>query len=161
MISIECGLRAAEVFNLTWSCIYLEEGKIYIKDPKNKRNRWAFMTSLIKEMFEKKLIKKDESSIFLNKKGETITQVSKTFPRIVEFLGFNKFVRDRRERVVFHTLRHTFASRLMEDGADLYSVKELMGHSSITMTERYSHLGNNKLKSTIDKFDKNRSKMKL
>jgi site-specific recombinase XerD len=50
-------------------------------------------------------------------------------------------------------LRHTFASWLVENGTDLYVVKELMGHSTIAMTERYSHLGNNARQEAIRKFD--------
>ena len=52
-------------------------------------------------------------------------------------------------KVVFHTLRHTFASWLVEQGIDLYSVKELMGHGTLAMTERYSHLSPDKLRRAI------------
>ena len=52
-------------------------------------------------------------------------------------------------RVVFHTLRHTYTSWLVKDGVDLYIVKELMGHSTITMTEKYSHLGENTLQNAV------------
>jgi len=54
---------------------------------------------------------------------------------------------------VFHTLRHTYASWLVESGVDLYTVKKLMGHSTIAMTERYSHLGNNTLQNAVKVFE--------
>ena len=54
---------------------------------------------------------------------------------------------------VFHTLRHTYASWLAESGVDLYTVKNLLGHSTITMTERYSHLGNNTLQNAVKVFE--------
>jgi site-specific recombinase XerD len=55
-------------------------------------------------------------------------------------------------KVVFHTLRHTYASWLVEKGVDLYVVKQLMGHSSLTMTERYSHVGENALSAAVKKL---------
>lgn len=62
---------------------------------------------------------------------------------------FNQEVTDSRYRVCFHTLRHTFVSRLVASGIDLYSVKELMGHSDISMTQRYSHLSPEGLRNAI------------
>ena len=69
--------------------------------------------------------------------------------RVVAALGFNNGVTDPRQKVVFHTLRHTFASWLVEQSVDLYSVKELMGHSTLAMTERYSHLSPDKLRRAV------------
>lgn len=62
---------------------------------------------------------------------------------------FNQAVTDSLYRGCFHFLRHTFASRLVVNGIDLYSVKELMGHSDINMTQRYSHLSPEGLRSAI------------
>jgi site-specific recombinase XerD len=76
-------------------------------------------------------------------------EVSNTFAKIVEELGFNKKVSDDRQKVVFHTLRHTYASRLVMSGVDLYTVQKLMGHSTISMTERYSHLAPDHLKKAV------------
>jgi site-specific recombinase XerD len=63
-----------------------------------------------------------------------------SYERAVERLGFNVNITDRRQRVVFHTLRHTYASWLVMAGVDLYTVQRLMGHKDITMTQRYAHL---------------------
>ena len=62
------------------------------------------------------------------------------FAEVVASLGLNNGITDRRQRVYFHTCRHTFASWHVTAGTDLYTVKELLGHSVIAMTERYSHL---------------------
>ncbi|MBF0225529.1 MAG: tyrosine-type recombinase/integrase [Desulfobacterales bacterium] len=92
--------------------------------------------------------------VFLSKKKRKIKEVSSTFDRAVEITGLNKGVSDPREKVVFHTLRHTFASWLVEKGEDLlYTVKKLMGHSALGMTERYSHLGDNTLQNAVKKLD--------
>jgi integrase len=65
---------------------------------------------------------------------------SSFFRRTVKRLGFNEGVTDRRKRVWYHTLRHTFASWLVQKGADIYAVQTLMRHRSIKMTQRYAHL---------------------
>ena len=61
----------------------------------------------------------------------------------------NEGIDDTRQKVVFHSLRHTFASWLVQDGVDLFVVKELMGHERIDMTERYSHLSPIAMRSAV------------
>ena len=71
---------------------------------------------------------------------------SNCFRRVVEKLGLNEGVTDRRQRVTFHTLRHTFASWLAMDGINPFHLKELLGHSDLKLTEHYSHLSESALK---------------
>jgi site-specific recombinase XerD len=82
-----------------------------------------------------------------------ISQISQTFRKVVESLGLNDGVSDPRQKVVFHTLRHTFASWLAQGDTNIYMVKELMGHSSLAMTQRYAHLGNGALKKATKKLN--------
>lgn len=89
---------------------------------------------------------KNTDLVFPDKEGNKIVQISKTFYRVVEELQLNKDVVDRRDKVTFHTLRHTYASMLVRAGVDIYHVKELLGHSSIALTERYSHLSESNLR---------------
>ena len=72
--------------------------------------------------------------------GKRIKEVSNTFSRIVNRLGFNKDITDRRQILTFHSLRHTFASWLALNGEDLKSIQELMRHKTISMTMKYAHL---------------------
>ena len=78
--------------------------------------------------------------VFPPTKGQQRAQVSSTFERVVKELGFNEGIEDARDKVVFHSLRHTFASWLVQRGVPLYTVAELMGHTTLEMTKRYSHL---------------------
>lgn len=152
LLSLHCGLRAGEIFNLTWDCIDHERGQILLKDTKSGRNRMAYMTNEVKSVMTELNQTSDSQLVFINRRGRKIKEVSKSFDRAVDEIGLNNGVTDPRQKVVFHTLRHTYASWLVEGGADLYVVKQLMGHSTITMTERYSHLSENALKQAVNQF---------
>jgi len=75
----------------------------------------------------------------------------------------NKGIDDRRQKLVFHSARHSFGSVLAEQGQDLYTIQKLIGHKTVTMTQRYSHLSENKLKSAVESlgkaFEKNKNKV--
>lgn len=141
LLALHCGLRAGEIFNLRGQDLDFENGLIRIVDPKNKDNRSAFMTEAVKEMLKKRIPKNPGDFVFQERKtGGRIKIVSQTFDRAVDSLGFNKGVEDTRQRVVFHTLRHTFASWLAIQGTPIISIRDLLGHKSLSMTERYAHL---------------------
>jgi site-specific recombinase XerD len=109
------------------------------------------MTQAVKDMLTD--IKPDHAGrddlVFPGMGGVKIVQISKTFKRTVDEL-FNKGVDDPRERVFFHSLRHTYASWLVMEGVDLYRVKELLGHKDLTMTQRYSHLAPDSLRGAVN-----------
>jgi len=152
LISLHCGLRAGEIFSLDWNDIDISRGLIYIRDPKNKRSRHAIMTEEVKQMF---LEFPDESSglVFPGRGGKKRREISQAFKKVVDMLGFNDGIKDRRQRVVFHTCRHTYASWLVSSGVDLYQVKTLMGHCGIGQTERYSHLAPDTLQRAVQQME--------
>jgi len=143
-LSLYTGMRFGEITNLTWQDIDFQNGIITIKDPKNDESRVAYLTDNLKELLTNKYKRekpKDPSELlFKDSNGNKITKVSHTFFRTVNKLGLNDGITDPRDKVVFHTLRHTFASWLAIQGTPIYTIKELMGHKTLAMTERYSHL---------------------
>jgi integrase len=149
VLSLHCGLRASEIFRLTWVDIDVSKGLITAKDSKNKRTRYAYMTDVVKEMLLTKDIGEPESLLYPGPSGNQRREVPQTFSSVVKALKFNKGITDRRDRIVFHTLRHTYASWLVQAGESLYVVKERMGHSTMAMTERYSHLAPGNARQTI------------
>lgn len=142
LLSLFAGLRAGEVHALTWGDVNLDAGTLYIRDPKNKISRHAFITPEIRAMLLRRSNEGMEKRayVFHSATGERRRRVSDTFERVVKELGFNEGVEDTRQKVVFHSLRYTFASWLVQRGVPLYTVAELMGHTTLEMTKRYSHL---------------------
>ena len=121
-----------------------------------ERRRQAYFTAEIKAMLEeRKRQAKDDASplVFPDRNGRLQKSVSDTFDRVINELGWNKDV-DPLQKVVFHTLRHTFASWLAIQGTPLYTIKELMGHKSIAMTERYAHLIPDQKREAVIKLSK-------
>jgi len=154
LLSLHSGMRASEIFKLTWGCINTEQGIITIMDAKSGHGRAAFMTEQIKKMFNEMKRGKNDDFVFFQKTDKPYTEIPTLFRDIVTNLKFNENVSDTRQRVCFHSLRHTMASWHAEGGTDLYVLKELLGHGSITLTERYSHLSNGALQEATRGFGK-------
>ena len=141
LLSLHCGLRAGEIFNLRGQDLDFENGVIRVMDSKKTANRAAYMTQAVGEILKGRLPEDPNELIFKDRwNGERIEIISKTFQRAVDRLGFNKGVEDPRQKVAFHTLRHTFASWLAIEGTPLLTIANLMGHKTISMTQRYAHL---------------------
>lgn len=139
LMALYAGMRFGEISSLTWRDVDFERGIITIRNPKSKKNRVAFMSSHIRDVLETKSSNGTAGLVFKDENGNRVGRISNVYRQVADEL-FNDGVKDRLQRVGFHTLRHTFASWLVEDGQSLYAVKELMGHSDFKMTQRYSHL---------------------
>ena len=141
LLSLFCGLRAGEIYALHWGDICFEGGEIFIRDPKNGYNRYAYMTTEVRTMLRRRFCGQTRNElVFPANTGSKRVQASKLFERCVDTLGLNDGYTDRQQRIVFHSLRHTFASWHVEQGTPLYQVGALLGHRSPQMTQRYSHL---------------------
>ena len=140
LLALHCGLRFGEIANLRWADIDTDLELIAIRDPKNKTSRWVPMTPTIKKLFVSKTKGDAEDFVFKDKKGRPFKYVPDSFRDTVQELGLNEGIKDRRFKITFHSLRHTYASWLVQSGVPLYTVQQLLGHKTPIMTQRYSHL---------------------
>jgi len=155
LISLHTGARASEIFNLKNQDVDFRNGLITLRDTKNTETRYAPMTEAVREMLKRRMPDSAKQTdpnahIFTDEDGQKIKELSNSFQRVVDRLGFNKGVTDTRQRVVFHTCRHSFASWLAIQGTPLYTIAKLMGHKSIAMSERYAHLSPDHKKDAVN-----------
>ena len=140
LLSLHTGLRAGEIFNLRGYDLDFQNDLIRITDPKNKTTRHADMTGAVKDMFGRRRPEAPEDLVFPDRNGKKIVNISQSFRKVIKKLGFNDGITDRRQAVTFHSLRHTFASWLALQGETLITIRDMLGHKTTAMTERYSHL---------------------
>lgn len=147
-----CGLRVSELVNLKMSNIYLDEQMLQVIGKGNKE-RWVPINPRALEMLETYIhnvrvhynIKPgEEKYVFINRLGRHLSRnyVFMFLQQAVKDAGVNKHVSP-------HSLRHSFATELVENGADLRAVQEMLGHESISTTEIYTHLTRDTLRDTI------------
>ena len=148
-VSLYAGLRLGEIFNLTWGAVDFENNRLHIRDTKSRKDRALPMGETLRNLFLNKPKGSPNDLVFPARGGGKRTQISKVFMESVDRLGLNSGVSDPREKVSFHNLRHSFASRLVQSGVDLYVVKTLLGHQNISQTQRYSHLAPGNLESAV------------
>ena len=161
LLSLHCGCRAGEIFALKWRDVDLDRGTLILWDTKNTESRTAYLTGETKDLLSSlKQGKKPDDLVFPDRNGKQIKRISNAFQRTVVDLDLNKGISDRRQKVVYHTLKHTFASWHIEAGTDLYTLQKLLGHSSIAMVQRYSHLTEGALQEATRKMEASLSKPK-
>lgn len=150
-----CGLRITELLNLKLSEIQLEIGIIRVIGKGNKERVVPIGSDAIKylkiylEGYRKRRTVADQYKdyVFLNLKSSPLSRISvfNLIKRQAQLIGLEKTISP-------HTFRHSFATHLVEGGADLRAVQEMLGHASITTTEIYTHLDNQFLRQTIEQF---------
>lgn len=138
LLAINTGMRAGEIFKLHPCDFDIKNKRLSILRTKNLKNRSIPLNKVAFRCLQSQ--KLDGPYIFTNRNESQLVEVSKIFRKCVEDCGFNKRGIDRLNRVSFHTLRHTFASWLVQEGTPLLVVSELLGHSDIRITMRYAHL---------------------
>ncbi|MDW9382018.1 site-specific tyrosine recombinase XerD [Chryseobacterium sp. JV558] len=147
-----CGLRVSELIDLKISNINFKEQYIKVNGKGNK-TRFVpladytadLLESYIKEVRSKgKINKKYEDTLFLNSRGTSMSRVIVflIIKELTDKAGVNK-------KISPHTFRHSFATHLLQNGADLRYIQEMLGHSSITTTEIYTHLKTEELRDVI------------
>jgi integrase/recombinase XerD len=150
-----CGLRVSELVNLKLSCLYLDVGFIRVIGKGDKERLVPIGTDAIKYI----RIYKDnirvhipvktgcDDFLFLNRRGSPLSRemIFLVIKDLAKKAGITKIISP-------HTFRHSFATHLVEGGADLRAVQEMLGHESITTTEIYTHLDRDYLRSTLQQF---------
>jgi site-specific recombinase XerD len=153
IVAFNTGMRLGELTNLKWENIDLEGKMIIVKNDtsfstKSRKDRIIPMSKKVLELFQEKDSSKQLSVYVFSKSGGikfNNDYVTKSFKKAVRKAELN-------DKIHFHTLRHSFASRLVQRGASIYVVKELLGHSDVTTTQIYSHLEHSNLKDVINLF---------
>jgi integrase/recombinase XerD len=150
-----CGLRVSEVVNLKISCLYLDVGFIRVIGKGDKERLVPIGREAVKYI---RIYKEDirvhqdiqpgfEDFLFISAKGKNIGRVMIFYiiKSLAQKAGITKHISP-------HTFRHSFATHLVEGGADLRAVQEMLGHESITTTEIYTHLDRDYLRDTLQRF---------
>ncbi len=141
LLALTTGMRAGEIFRLKVQDLDLKEGVIHVRDAKSGENGVVYVPDQVKDVLLPLIKgKKPHEHVFTKPDGRPFKEVPDVWENIVRDLKFNEGVTDPREKVVFHTLRHTFCSWLALAGVPLHVIKELARHKTIQMTERYAHL---------------------
>lgn len=146
------GARYLEIASLKWADVDLESGYINFLNTKNGRNRTVFVPANVQNMLtgRKPANCSPSDLVFPTNQGTIRGEVPNSFPEIANRL-FNEGVSDRRQRVCFHTLRHSYISWLIMSGADLRTVQQISGHETMAMLKRYSHLTGAHLQKAADR----------
>jgi len=150
-----CGLRVTELITLQISDLFFEEGFIRVIG-KGDKQRFVPINSETQKYIilymnhirnHISIQKGFEDTLFLNRRGKQLTRnmIFLIIKELTEKAGIKK-------KVSPHTFRHSFATHLLENGADLRSIQQMMGHESITTTEIYMHLDKSFLKGVVEKF---------
>ncbi len=150
-----CGLRVTELVNLKISCLYLDTGFIRVIGKGDKERLVPIGSEAIKYIniykneirVHSKLKPGQEDILFLNNRGSKLS-------RVMIFILLKELVKKAGiiKSISPHTFRHSFATHLVEGGADLRAVQEMLGHESITTTEIYTHLDREFLRDTLQQF---------
>ncbi len=150
-----CGLRVSELINLQITNLFFDMGFVKVIGKGNKERFVPIGGKAIKEIksyienYRNHQSVKDgnEDFVFLNRRGSSLTRVMifTIVKRLCQMSGIQKTISP-------HTFRHSFATHLLEGGADLRAIQEMLGHESITTTEIYTHLDRDFLRSEIIEF---------
>jgi integrase/recombinase XerD len=150
-----CGLRVTELINLKISCLYFDVGFIRVIGKGDKERLVPIGASAIKHinLYKENIrlhtpeVKGNEDVLFLNRRGKKLS-------RVMIFIIIKNLARLAAitKNISPHTFRHSFATHLVEGGADLRAVQEMLGHESIITTEIYTHLDREYLRDTLQRF---------
>ena len=141
------GLRVSELVNLKLEDLNLDEKTGWVRKGKGSKDRlFTISGNLSEELAEYRARKAEDKYVFSKEKPLTTRNIQKIIKGLRQRDGINK-------KVTPHTLRHSFATHLLEQGTDIRMIQVLLGHSSISTTQIYSHVSNEQLKKIKNPFD--------
>lgn len=148
VLSVNTGMRYGEIVRLEWSDVDLVHGIITVRQEEHRKPGGpCYINAEARAVLDSRAHVRGEPRVFPPVNGGFIKNgsvyredMSKQFAKLVKRIGLNRGVNDVTQQVVFHTLRHTFASWLALNGTDIFRIKTLMRHETISMTMRYAHL---------------------
>ncbi|MAP54198.1 site-specific tyrosine recombinase XerD [Altibacter sp.] len=156
-----CGLRVSELVGLKLSDLFYDEGFIKVTGKGDKQRFVPIADATIKyiEIYRKEIRRHQsvdvlaQDTLFLNRRGKPLTRamIFTIVRQLAEIAGIRKTVSP-------HTFRHSFATHLLENGADLRAIQQMLGHESITTTEVYTHIDTTHLRAVIDTYHPRKDK---
>jgi len=140
------GLRVSEVVNLRPQDISFEENTGWVRKGKGGKDRLFIISSSLCKQIQDYLKKRNNAYVFSKEKPLTTRNIQKIIKNVRQKTGFSK-------KVTPHTLRHSFATHLLEAGNDIRKIQVLLGHSNISTTQLYTHISSEELKKVQSPLD--------
>lgn len=150
LLSVSCGMRFSEVAGVRLEDVNFQTQTLAIRDGKTG-SRTVFLSDAVSDMLKKRKGEQKQGLIFPGEDGARQERCSKTFQRVADEL-FNKDVNDRRLKVTFHTLRHTFGTHVYGESGDLYLTQKALGHKTMVMAARYAKMTEPRLREAFRKL---------
>jgi len=144
-MAIFSGMRKSEILNLKWKDVDFQNNLIVLSDTKSGKTREIPLNNTMREVLLSvpRYLKSDY--VFCNRDGKPYRQLRVSFRNGLRRAGISD--------CTFHDLRHTFASYMVMNGVDISTLQEILGHSSITITQRYAHLSPSHKKKAMQNID--------
>jgi integrase/recombinase XerD len=146
-IGYSSGLRVSEIINLKWCDIYFDRNLIHLKRAKGKKDRIVMLSLKVKESLMNLTFDKN-GYLFLTNRNGKYTQ--RTIQKIIVNAAMKASIL---KRITPHTLRHSFATHLLENGTDIRYIRDLLGHSDISTTLIYTKVSNKNIRNIVSPLD--------
>jgi integrase len=147
--ALHTGMRRGEILDIKWSSVNFKRRLVTVERSKNRQKRSIPMNETLLNLLKKPRVVDITNRVF----PYSVSALKDAFPRARDKAGIIDFK--------FHDLRHTFATRLVQNGVDLYKIKDLLGHKDLKMSMRYAHHCSESLRSCVEILDKFDNSVKI
>jgi len=157
IIGLNTGMRKGEILGLKWRDIDIRRGIIHLLNTKNGEIREVPVNEQVKTALIRTKKHPESQYVFCKTNGKQLKFINTSFFTALKKSGINND--SDKEKIVFHSLRHSFAAHLAMAGVDMNTIRELLGHKSLKMTMRYSHLSPSHKQRAVDILNKRMNNM--